>query len=147
MTSEHRAHVDGLRVLLDGLTSPIHEVLASGDLVYPYVVLGGFRFEDRGESLAETDRVISEPLRVTYAAETVDGVLNVRSLVRAALRGASPAVEGWSTELTLVDSMDVDADPTVTIPESSANPFYAVDIFQYDATAVPSASLPPEEPS
>lgn len=99
------------------------------DLEYPYVVLWGDPGNETGEDLAATLDTLELRIRVTYAARGFEQLLDVVDLVRDALTGRRPPIEGYTTSRLEQRSLQAaQADKDVTLSDRS-HPMFATDEF------------------
>lgn len=137
------AHFAGAAALLEAAASdiPVHDTDAShviGDpAAYPFFVLSGGTVRSFSESLGGCVDGAQGLLRVTHTALAPLAVRELLDISRTALQGAQLAVDGrYGWELDLEDSQDVDIDRDVRLQgvETSAFPFFAVDIYRIGST-------------
>jgi len=130
------ADIAAIRALLTAAGLANHFVDVSGASTLPYVLLwsppGGLALERPvADSHADVDVLIG----VTAVAGTPEGVLIVQQAVRTALDLKSPVVTGRVTSLELQPgSTPIQMDRDVTIPNTSRNPAYGVDMYRYRST-------------
>ena len=125
---------------------PVHDTDASdavGDpAAYPFFVLSGGSVRGFSESLGGCEDGAQGLLRVTHTALAPLAVRELLDISRTALQGAQLALDGrYGWELDLEDWQDVDIDRDVRLQgaETSAFPFFAVDIYRIGSTTYSSA--------
>ena len=128
-------HVSAVEKILTGAGHTVYFVDVPEKPTYPYALLWSTSGTLVSESLCGSDDDLDEPLGVTAAAGTPEGVLIFQGLVRELLDGSSPVVAGRSTNLDLTLSQRVEVDRDVTIVDTNRHPAFGVDLYRYRSTA------------
>lgn len=125
-----KAHYDALEALVPfGLSvfrgsAPIKPTAND----YPYVVIGGNGGTETSEAAAGDPDSLDLMFQITYAGLTFDSVLIAMMRFRAAVLSRRLVVAGWTCGIFRHEpAVDIREDPDVTIPDTTAHPFYAVD--------------------
>lgn len=95
---------------------------------YPYVVIGGNAGTESSEAADGDPDSLDLMYQITYAGLTFDSVLLAMGRFRAAVLPHRLVVSGWTCGTFRHEpAVDIREDSDVTIPDTSAHPFYAVD--------------------
>lgn len=111
---------------------PAHFLHVSGTPTYPYALIWG------GSGLLGTDALcdrddLDDTFSVTWVSLSALGVLDLRTIGRAALDGWTPTSTIWQMQpITLLKRMGqgVQVDRDVTFPSTNQHAYFAVDRFR-----------------
>lgn len=126
-----KAHIDGIKVLLEPYGHPVYFADVPETPTYPYVLLWSGLGRLTSDEFDGAQDDLNDLLGVTIVAATPEAVLVAGPRVRSYLLGERPIVEGrYVQPLYLHDSQQVTPDRDVTIPNTNRHPAFAVDLYR-----------------